>query len=45
MAGFKTITIPSAADGGVDLDAFKAALGPRSAAVMITNPSKLVLFE
>jgi glycine dehydrogenase subunit 2 len=45
MAGFKTITIPSAADGGVDLDAFKAALGPRSAAVMITNPSTLGLFE
>ena len=45
MAGFKTITIPSAADGGVDLDAFRAALGPRTAAVMITNPSTLGLFE
>ena len=28
MAGFRTITIPSAADGGVDVDAFRAALGP-----------------
>ena len=45
MAGFKTITIPSAADGGVDVDAFAAALGPRTAAVMITNPSTLGLFE
>src|SRR5262245_13984585 len=45
MAGFKTITIPSAADGGVDVDAFRAALGPRTAAVMITNPSTLGLFE
>src|SRR5436305_341942 len=45
MAGFKTITIPSAADGGVDVDAFTAALSPRSAAVMITNPSTLGLFE
>ena len=45
MAGFKTVTIPSAADGGVDLDAFEAALGPRTAAVMITNPSTLGLFE
>jgi glycine dehydrogenase subunit 2 len=45
MAGFKTITIPSAPDGGVDLDAFRAALGPRTAAVMITNPSTLGLFE
>jgi glycine dehydrogenase subunit 2 len=45
MAGFKTITIPSAADGGVDVEAFDAALGPRTAAVMITNPSTLGLFE
>ncbi len=45
MAGFTTVTIPSAPDGGVDLDAFRAALGPRTAAVMITNPSTLGLFE
>ena len=45
MAGYRTITIPSAADGGVDLDAFRAALGPKTAAVMITNPSTLGLFE
>ena len=45
MAGFRTITIPSAADGGVDLDAFRAALGPQTAAIMITNPSTLGLFE
>ena len=45
MAGFRTITIPSASDGGVDLEAFEAALGPRTAAVMITNPSTLGLFE
>jgi glycine dehydrogenase subunit 2 len=45
MAGFKTVSIPSAADGGVDIEAFRAALGPRTAAVMITNPSTLGLFE
>ena len=45
MAGYRTITIPSAPDGGVDLDKFQAALGPRTAAVMITNPSTLGLFE
>lgn len=45
MAGFKTITIPSAPDGGVDVDAFKAALGPTTAGIMITNPSTLGLFE
>jgi len=45
MAGFRTVSVPSAADGGVDLEAFRAALGPRTAAVMITNPSTLGLFE
>jgi glycine dehydrogenase subunit 2 len=45
MAGYRTITIPSAPDGGVDIDRFTAALGPRTAAVMITNPSTLGLFE
>src|SRR4051794_23049101 len=45
MAGYRTITVPSAPDGGVDLEAFRAALGPRTAAVMITNPSTLGLFE
>ncbi len=45
MAGFRTVNIPSASDGGVDLDAFRAALGPRTAAVMITNPSTVGLFE
>ncbi len=45
MAGFRTVTVPSAPDGGVDLDALKAALGPRTAAVMLTNPSTLGLFE
>jgi glycine dehydrogenase subunit 2 len=45
MAGFTTVTVPSAEDGGVDIAAFRAALGPRTAAVMITNPSTLGLFE
>ncbi len=45
MAGFRTVNIPSAADGGVDLEAFRAALGPTTAAVMLTNPSTVGLFE
>src|SRR5919201_6816311 len=45
MAGYRTVSIPSAPDGGVDLERFEAALGPRTAAVMITNPSTLGLFE
>jgi len=45
MAGFRTVTVPSAPGGGVDLDALRAALGPHTAAVMLTNPSTLGLFE
>src|SRR4051812_38079163 len=45
MAGLRTVTIKTAPDGGVDLDAFRAALGPQTAALMITNPSTLGLFE
>ncbi|MBA2569781.1 MAG: aminomethyl-transferring glycine dehydrogenase subunit GcvPB, partial [Chloroflexi bacterium] len=45
MAGFRTVTVRSAPDGGVDLEALRAALGPRTAAVMLTNPSTLGLFE
>ena len=45
MAGLRTISIKAAPDGGIDLDAFRAALGPTTAAVMITNPSTMGLFE
>ncbi len=45
MAGFKTVTITSGADGMVDIEALRQALGPRTAAVMLTNPSTLGLFE
>jgi glycine dehydrogenase subunit 2 len=45
MAGFETVTIPSDAEGGVDLAALKAACDDRTAGIMITNPSTLGLFE
>ncbi len=45
MAGFRTVTVASRPDGSVDLEALRAALGPRTAAVMLTNPSTLGLFE
>jgi glycine dehydrogenase subunit 2 len=45
MAGFKTITVPSDAKGHIDLAALRAALSPRTAALMLTNPSTLGLFE
>ncbi|MCG7845342.1 MAG: aminomethyl-transferring glycine dehydrogenase subunit GcvPB, partial [Methanomassiliicoccales archaeon] len=45
MAGFTVIEIPSGPDGCVDLEALKAALSERTAAVMVTNPNTLGLFE
>ena len=45
MAGFTVIEIPSGLDGCVDLEALGAALSERTAAVMVTNPNTLGLFE
>lgn len=45
VAGFQTITIPSTAQGLVDLDALRAAVGSDTAALMLTNPNTLGLFE
>jgi glycine dehydrogenase subunit 2 len=45
MAGFKTVTVASTPEGLVDIEALREALGPRTAAVMLTNPSTLGLFE
>jgi glycine dehydrogenase subunit 2 len=45
IAGFKTVTIKSNEQGGVDLDALRKAVGPDTAALMLTNPSTLGLFE
>lgn len=45
MAGLKAITIPSNEDGSVNLDALRKAVGSDTAALMLTNPSTLGLFE
>ncbi len=45
MAGFKAVTIPSNPDGSVNLEALRKAVGPDTAALMLTNPSTLGLFE
>ncbi|HLR46742.1 MAG TPA: aminotransferase class V-fold PLP-dependent enzyme, partial [Deinococcales bacterium] len=45
MAGYDVQEVPTGADGEVDLEAFKEALGPHVAAVMLTNPSTLGIFE
>jgi len=45
IAGMTPRTIKSRPDGRIDLDALKAAVGPRTAGIMITNPNTLGLFE
>ena len=45
MCGFEVVEIKSHQDGSIDLDALKAAVGPKTAALMLTNPSTLGLFE
>jgi len=45
MCGCKVIEVPSLANGDIDLEALAAALGPRTAGIMLTNPSTLGVFE
>lgn len=45
LAGFEVVTIKSGSDGCVDLEALKAALDDKVAALMLTNPNTVGLFE
>lgn len=45
MCGYTVKEIPTDADGDVDLDALRAAVGPQTAGLMLTNPSTLGVFE
>lgn len=45
MCGCTVKEIPSLANGDIDLDALKAAVGPQTAGIMLTNPSTLGVFE
>ena len=45
MAGFEIINVPSDEKKGVDLEALKAVVGDDTAALMLTNPTTLGLFE
>lgn len=45
VAGFKTATIPSNEHGLVDLEALKKQVSDDTAALMLTNPNTLGLFE
>ncbi|MDX1517022.1 MAG: aminomethyl-transferring glycine dehydrogenase subunit GcvPB [Woeseiaceae bacterium] len=45
MCGCVVREIPTDRDGDVDVAALKAALGPKTAGIMLTNPSTLGVFE
>jgi glycine dehydrogenase subunit 2 len=45
MCGFVVKEIPCDANGDVDIEALKAAVGPSTAGIMLTNPSTLGVFE
>ena len=45
MCGCTVREIPSLPSGDIDLDALKAAVGPHTAGIMLTNPSTLGVFE
>ncbi len=45
MCGYTVREIPTRPDGDMDLEALDAALGPRTAGIMLTNPSTLGVFE
>ncbi len=45
LAGFKTVSVKSNKRGGVDLEDLKKKITDKTAAIMITNPSTLGLFE
>ncbi len=45
MCGCKVVEIPSLANGDIDVDALKKVVGPKTAGIMLTNPSTLGVFE
>ncbi|MFW5899550.1 MAG: aminomethyl-transferring glycine dehydrogenase subunit GcvPB [Jiangellaceae bacterium] len=45
MVGYRVVEVPTGPDGEMDVGAFEAALSPEVAAVMLTNPSTIGIFE
>ena len=45
MCGYKVREIPTDSFGDVELEALKATVGPKTAGLMLTNPSTLGVFE
>src|SRR5512135_12266 len=45
MCGYTVREIPTDANGDVEIEALRAAVGPQTAGLMLTNPSTLGVFE
>ncbi len=45
MCGYTVREIPTDNEGDIDLEALRAAVGPKTAGLMLTNPSTLGVFE
>jgi glycine dehydrogenase subunit 2 len=45
MCGYTVREIPTDSNGDVEIEALKAAVGPQTAGLMLTNPSTLGVFE
>ena len=45
MCGYQVVNIPSGEDGCVNLDALRAAVGPDTAGLMLTNPNTVGIFD
>jgi glycine dehydrogenase subunit 2 len=45
MAGYQVVEIPSSRHGLIDLETLRRSLSERTAAIMLTNPNTLGLFE
>jgi glycine dehydrogenase subunit 2 len=45
MCGYTVREVPTTREGDVDLEALTAVLGPKTAGLMLTNPSTLGVFE
>ncbi|MCP4652081.1 MAG: glycine dehydrogenase subunit 2 [Candidatus Omnitrophica bacterium] len=45
MCGYKTIVVESGSDGLIDIEKLRLAVNEKTAAIMLTNPNTLGLFE
>ncbi|NKN32734.1 aminomethyl-transferring glycine dehydrogenase subunit GcvPB [Marichromatium bheemlicum] len=45
MCGYQAREIPTGPDGDVDVEALRAAVGPQTAGIMLTNPSTVGVFD